>query len=292
MELVVKLLRREVEIAAAQMEIREHVEKEIQGRQREVVLRQQLKYIQQELGISKDDKTAEADEFKARIEKLQLPEKVAARIDEELNKLQMLEVGSPEYGVTRNYLDWLTCLPWGIYSKDATDLAAATRILNKHHEGLEDIKARIIEFLALGIMKGDAAGSIICFVGPPGVGKTSLGRSIADALGREFYRFSVGGMRDEAEIKGHRRTFASVKSAPSRRVPARTAPPSRAPASRAPVRMAPCISEPRRSAPFSCAKERSTPFRSTLNRTAVSTIITWMWNSTSRKSYSSVPPTS
>jgi ATP-dependent Lon protease len=207
MELVVKLLHREVEIASAQMEIREHVEKEIQGRQREVVLRQQLKYIQQELGISKDDKTAEADEFKARIEQLELPEQAAARIDEELKKLQVLEVGSPEYGVTRNYLDWLTCLPWGVYSKDVTDLGAATRILNKHHEGLQDIKARIIEFLALGIMKGDAAGSIICFVGPPGVGKTSLGRSIAEALGREFYRFSVGGMRDEAEIKGHRRTY-------------------------------------------------------------------------------------
>lgn len=207
MELVVKLLHREVEIASAQMEIREHVEQEIQGHQREAILRQQLKYIQQELGISKDDKTAEADEFKARIEKLELPEKVAARIDEELTKLQMLEVGSSEYGVTRNYLDWLTCLPWGVNSEDATDLAAATRTLNKHHEGLEDIKERIIEFLALGIMKGDAAGSIICFVGPPGVGKTSLGRSIAEALGREFYRFSVGGMRDEAEIKGHRRTY-------------------------------------------------------------------------------------
>jgi ATP-dependent Lon protease len=207
MELVVKLLRREVEIAAAQMEIRQHVEQEIQGHQREAVLRQQLKYIQSELGISKDDKTAEADEFKARIEKLELPEKASARIDEELNKLQMLEPGSPEYGVTRNYLEWLTCLPWGVYSQDATDLAAATRTLNAHHEGLDDIKARIIEFLALGIMKGDAAGSIICLAGPPGVGKTSLGRSIAEALGRSFYRFSVGGMRDEAEIKGHRRTY-------------------------------------------------------------------------------------
>jgi ATP-dependent Lon protease len=207
MELVVKLLRREVEIAAAQMEIREHVEQEIQGHQREAILRQQLKYIQSELGISKDDKTAEADEFSARIEKLELPEKAAARIEEELKKLQMLEVGSSEYGVTRNYLDWLTCLPWGITSADATDLTAAARTLNSHHEGLDDVKQRIIEFLALGIMKGDVAGSIICFVGPPGVGKTSLGRSIAEALGRQFYRFSVGGMRDEAEIKGHRRTY-------------------------------------------------------------------------------------
>ncbi|XOV84952.1 MAG: endopeptidase La [bacterium] len=207
MELVVKLLRREVEIAAAQMEIREHVEKEIQGHQREAVLRQQLKYIQKELGISKDDKTAEADEFRERISQLTLPEKAARRIEDELNKLQMLETGSPEYAVTRNYLDWLTSLPWGVVSRDKDNLAAARKILNKHHEGLEDIKERIVEFLALGIMKGDAAGSIICFVGPPGVGKTSLGRSIAEALGRKFFRFSVGGMRDEAEIKGHRRTY-------------------------------------------------------------------------------------
>ncbi len=207
LELVVKLLHREVEIAAAQMEIREHVEKEIQGHQREAVLRQQLKYIQKELGISKDDKTAEADEFRERLSHLQLPEKAAKRIDEELSKLQMLEIGSPEYGVTRNYLDWLTGLPWGVVSQDNRDLSAAKRLLNKHHEGLDDIKERIVEFLALGIMKEDAAGSIICFVGPPGVGKTSLGRSIAQALGRQFFRFSVGGMRDEAEIKGHRRTY-------------------------------------------------------------------------------------
>ncbi len=207
LEAVIKLLRREVEIAAAQMEIREHVEREIQGHQREAILRQQLKYIQAELGLAKDDKTAEIEEFEARIAALELPEKVAKRIEEELNKLKILETGSAEYGVTRNYLEWLTCLPWGIYSADAEDLEAATRILDSHHEGLEDVKERIIEFLALGIMKGDAAGSIICLVGPPGVGKTSLGRSIAEALGRKFYRFSVGGMRDEAEIKGHRRTY-------------------------------------------------------------------------------------
>ena len=210
MELVVKLLRREVEIAAAQMEIREHVEKEIQGYQRDAVLRQQLKYIQSELGISKDDKTLESEQFKTRIANLTLPEKAAAKVTEELSKLEMLEPGSPEYGVTRTYLDWLTCLPWGIVSTDTTDLAGATKMLNSNHEGLEDIKQRIVEFLALGIMKGDVAGSIVCFVGPPGVGKTSLGRSIADALGRQFFRFSVGGMRDEAEIKGHRRTYVGA----------------------------------------------------------------------------------
>ena len=207
MEQVVELLHREVQIATAQMEIREHVEQEIEGRQREAILRQQLKYIQQELGIAKDDKTAELDEFKERISNLDVPEQAQKRIDEELQKLSLLELGSAEYGVTRSYLDWLTSLPWGIYSEDTQDLQTADKILNSHHEGLEDVKARILEFLALGIMKGDVAGSIICFVGPPGVGKTSLGRAIAEALSRKFYRFSVGGMRDEAEIKGHRRTY-------------------------------------------------------------------------------------
>lgn len=207
LERVVRLLRHEVEIAAAQMEIREQVEKEIQGHQREAILRQELKFIQKELGISKDDKTAEVDEFTERLTKLTLTEQAQARVDEELDKLRLLEVGSPEYGVTRNYLDWLTSLPWGLFSKDSADLPAAKSVLNAHHEGLDDVKERIIEFLALGIMKGDVAGSIICLVGPPGVGKTSLGRSVAEALNRKFFRFSVGGMRDEAEIKGHRRTY-------------------------------------------------------------------------------------
>jgi len=207
MEKVVVLLQRELEIARAQMEIRQHVEKEIQGRQREVVLRQQLKFIQEELGLSKDDKTAELEMFRGRLESRQVPAPALRRIEDELQKLGILEPGSPEYGVTRNYLDWLTSLPWGLYSADAEDLDQAARVLGKHHEGLNDVKERILEFLALGMMKGDVAGSIICLVGPPGVGKTSLGRAIAEALNRRFYRFSVGGMRDEAEIKGHRRTY-------------------------------------------------------------------------------------
>jgi ATP-dependent Lon protease len=207
LEKVVELLHKELEIARAQMEIRQHVESEIQAHQREAVLRQQLKYIQQELGIAKDDKTAEIEEFQARIADLQVPETAAARIEEELKKLATLEQGSPEFGVTRNYLDWLTSVPWGRVSEDTRDLSEANKALNARHEGLQDVKERIEEFLALGIMKGDVAGSIICLVGPPGVGKTSLGRSIAEALNRSFYRFSVGGMRDEAEIKGHRRTY-------------------------------------------------------------------------------------
>ncbi len=207
LEKVVELLNKELEIARAQKDIREHVESEIQTHQREAILRQQLKYIQKELGISKDDKTAEIEEFQARIRDLDVPAGAQKRIDEELKKLSTLEQGSPEFGVTRNYLDWLTSVPWGRYSEDTRNLSEAGKVLDRHHEGLADVKERVLEFLALGIMKGEVAGSIILFVGPPGVGKTSLGRSIADALGRKFYRFSVGGMRDEAEIKGHRRTY-------------------------------------------------------------------------------------
>ena len=204
---VMQLLHKELEIASAQMEIRKHVEKEIQGHQREAILRQQLKFIQKELGIAKDDKTAEVERFEERVAKRSLPQAAKARYDEELNKLKLLELGSPEYGVTRNYLDWLTNLPWGLHSKDNLDINRAERVLNRHHEGLKDVKARITEFLALGAMKGEVGGSIICLVGPPGVGKTSLGKAVAEALNRKFFRFSVGGMRDEAEIKGHRRTY-------------------------------------------------------------------------------------
>jgi ATP-dependent Lon protease len=175
--------------------------------QREFFLREQLKAIQKELGIAKDDRTAEVDKFKERLKKLTLTEEAQKRVDEEMDKLAMLETGSPEYAVTRNYLDWITLLPWGQHSKDKLDLKRARRVLDRDHYGLDDVKQRILEFLAVGIHKGEIAGSIILLVGPPGVGKTSIGRSIADALGRRFYRFSVGGIRDEAEIKGHRRTY-------------------------------------------------------------------------------------
>jgi len=207
LEKVLRLINKELEVARAQMKIRKHVEAEIQSHQKEMFLREQLKAIQKELGLSKDDRTAAVDKFRERIEPLSVPEPIQARIDEELEKLSLLETGSPEYAVTRNYLDWLTLLPWGKHTADALDLEAAQHILDRDHEGLADVKERILEFLAVGIMKGEVAGSILLFVGPPGVGKTSLGQSIAAALGRKFFRFSLGGMRDEAEIKGHRRTY-------------------------------------------------------------------------------------
>jgi ATP-dependent Lon protease len=207
LEKVLDLLNREVQIARAQQEIRAHVDSEVQAHQRKAFLREQLKFIQRELGISKDDRTAEADLFRERLDGRSLPADARAKIDEELHKLGLLETGSPEFAVTRNYLDWATSVPWGIRSDDVQDLDQAAGTLAASHDGLDDIKARILEFLALGIMKGDVGGTILLFVGPPGVGKTSLGRSIAEATGRAFYRFSVGGLRDEAEIKGHRRTY-------------------------------------------------------------------------------------
>ena len=210
LEKALVLLTKELELAKTQKEIREQVEKEMQERQREVFLREQLKVIQRELGITKDDRTAEVEEFRARIEKLELPEAARQRIDEELKKLSVLEPGSPEFGVTRNYLDWLTSLPWGVYTEDELDLDRAREILDRDHDGLDDVKERILEFIAVGRMRGEVGGSILLFVGPPGVGKTSLGRSIAEAVGRRFYRFSLGGMRDEAEIKGHRRTYVGA----------------------------------------------------------------------------------
>ena len=207
MEKVLTLLRKEREVAELQGRITSQVNEKVSDQQREFFLREQLKIIQKELGLSKDDRTSDVEMFEARIEELTLPEAAAKRIRDELHKLSVLETGSPEYGVTRNYLDWATSVPWGVLSEDNLELPHARTVLDEHHEGLEDVKKRILEFLAVGAFKGEISGSILLLVGPPGVGKTSIGRSVADALGRKFYRFSLGGMRDEAEIKGHRRTY-------------------------------------------------------------------------------------
>ncbi|MET0378420.1 MAG: endopeptidase La [Spongiibacteraceae bacterium] len=207
MEKVLVLLRKEKEVALLQNKISEQVNGKIQTSQREFFLREQLKVIQQELGISKDDRTSDAEEFEKRLEGKTVPAAARKRIDEEMKKLSVLETSSAEYSVTRNYLDWATNMPWGVHTADKLDLKHARTVLDQHHDGLGDVKDRIIEFLAVAKFKGEVSGSIIVLVGPPGVGKTSIGRSIAEALGRKFYRFSLGGMRDEAEIKGHRRTY-------------------------------------------------------------------------------------
>ncbi len=207
MKKVIVLIKKELEVAKLQTHIRKQVEEKMSEHQRKFFLREQLKAIQQELGIAKDDRTADVDRFRERLESRQVPEAALKRIEEELDKLSILETGSPEYAVTRNYLDVITDLPWGLYSTDNLDLKHARTVLDRDHDGLEDVKDRIIEFLAVGALKGQVGGSIILLVGPPGVGKTSIGRSVAAALDRKFYRLSLGGMRDEAEIKGHRRTY-------------------------------------------------------------------------------------
>lgn len=201
------LLKKELDLSKLQTSINQRIEATISKSQREFFLREQLKAIKKELGMEKDDKTSELEKFAERIKDRKIPDEVLKVINEEKDKLGTLEVQSAEYGVSRNYLDWLTIVPWGIYSTDTTDMSKAHKILEEDHYGLKDIKERILEFIGVGKLSGGVKGSIICFVGPPGVGKTSIGKSIARALNRKFYRFSVGGMRDEAEIKGHRRTY-------------------------------------------------------------------------------------
>ncbi|MFP3517637.1 endopeptidase La [Pseudomonas sp. SIMBA_077] len=211
MEKVLPMLRKEVEVARLQKEISAEVNLKIGEHQREFFLKEQLKVIQQELGLTKDDRSADIEQFEQRLEGKTLPAQARKRIDDEINKLSILETGSPEYAVTRNYLDWASSVPWGVFGQDKLDLKHARKVLDAHHAGLDDIKDRILEFLAVGAYKGSVSGSIVLLVGPPGVGKTSVGKSIAESLGRPFYRFSVGGMRDEAEIKGHRRTYIGAQ---------------------------------------------------------------------------------
>lgn len=207
MEKVLVLLKKEIDVARLQGEISAEVNRTISESQRKFFLKEQLKVIQKELGLSKDDRTADIEQFRERLKDKTLPDATGKKIEEELSKLSVLETGSPEYAVTRNYLDWATSIPWGITHEDNLDIAHARKVLDRDHDGLTDVKERILEFIGLGAFKGSVSGSIMLLVGPPGVGKTSIGHSIAESLGRPFYRFSVGGMRDEAEIKGHRRTY-------------------------------------------------------------------------------------
>jgi ATP-dependent Lon protease len=201
------LLKKELDLSKLQNSITQKIEAGISKTQREFFLREQLKTIKRELGLEKDDKTCDTEKFNERLSKRKLSEEIKKVVDEELEKLNVLEVQSSEYAVCRNYLDWLTIVPWGILSEEKFDLKKAQKVLAEDHYGLEDIKERILEFISVGKLSNGIKGSIVCLVGPPGVGKTSVGKSIAKALNRPFYRFSVGGMRDEAEIKGHRRTY-------------------------------------------------------------------------------------
>src|SRR4030066_1875095 len=203
---IVTVLTREVELLVLGGKIKSQVKSEMSKAQREYYLREQLKAIKQELGET-DERVQETNEIRGRLGEAKLPEEVMKEAERELGRLDKLPTASPEYNVIRTYLDWIMDLPWSKSTEDNLDLERAEKILNDDHYDLEKVKERIVEYLAVRKLKKDTKGPILCFVGPPGVGKTSLGQSIARALGRKFIRMSVGGMRDEAEIRGHRRTY-------------------------------------------------------------------------------------
>ena len=204
------VLKKELMNAQLQSKISKDVETKIQKRQREYWLMEQMKGIRRELGIESDGKDKMIEKFREKANKLAMPEAVKKTFDEELSKLAHLEQAASEFNVTRNYLDWLTQVPWGQQSAENFGIKHAMTVLDEDHHGLKDVKDRILEFIAVGKLRGTVEGKILCFVGPPGVGKTSIGKSIARALNRQYYRFSVGGLTDVAEIKGHRRTYVGA----------------------------------------------------------------------------------
>jgi len=210
---VMSLLSRQLEVLKVREKINSQVQEEMGRSQREYVLRQQLKAIREELG-DLDDTGTDVDEFIERIESAKMPEDVEKVAKKQVDRLKMMQPSSAEFTVTRTYLEWLVDLPWDHHTKDMLDIDRVRQVLDEDHYSLEKVKKRIIEYIAVRKLKPDKKGPILCLVGPPGVGKTSLGRSIARAIGREFYRISLGGVRDEAEIRGHRRTY--VGSLPGR----------------------------------------------------------------------------
>jgi ATP-dependent Lon protease len=213
LEKLIAILGREIELLELGHKIQSQVQTELNKNQREYYLRQQLKAIQKELGEG-DARTSEIEDLEKKIEDAKMPPEARKAADKELDRLKMIPPESAEHTVVRTYLDWLVSLPWSASTEDNLDIGNARKVLDEDHYDLEKIKERILEFLAVRKLKNDTKGPILCFVGPPGTGKTSLGRSIARALGRKFVRISLGGIRDEAEIRGHRRTY--IGSLPGR----------------------------------------------------------------------------
>ena len=209
LELLSEIVMRELEMVELGEKLQSRVRKAIDKDQREYYLRQQLKAIQRELGDT-DQSSVELDELRERIEEASLPDHVREAALKEYDRLTRMSPGASEYTVSKTYVDWLLELPWLESSVDNLQLKKAEEVLERDHYGLEDVKERVLEYLAVKKLKDDMRGPILCLVGPPGVGKTSLGKSIAEAMGRKFYRLSLGGMRDEAEIRGHRRTYVGA----------------------------------------------------------------------------------
>jgi ATP-dependent Lon protease len=203
---VARELNKRLETVEMSNKLQADIKKEIDGKQRQFFLRQQLEAIRKELGEDSDDK-AELNELRKRADEAGLSEEARKAVDKELARLERISPSSPEHSVARNYLDWILDLPWNKYTEDSLDLAKAEQDLDSEHYGLGHVKKRILEFLAVRKLKNDIQGPILCLAGPPGVGKTSLGQSIAKTMGRKFIRIALGGLRDEAEIRGHRRTY-------------------------------------------------------------------------------------
>lgn len=206
LELIYEIITKELEILEIERKISSRVRKQIDKSQKEYYLREQLKAIQKELG-EKEGNAEDIDNYRAKLEKLELPEEVVTKVEKELDRLSKLSSGSPEVGVIRTYLDWIFDLPWNTATEDNLDIKNARNVLDEDHYGLKKVKERVLEYLAIRQLSQNMKGPILCLVGPPGVGKTSIAKSIARAMGRKFVRMSLGGVRDEAEIRGHRRTY-------------------------------------------------------------------------------------
>lgn len=207
---VLMIVKKDLEFARLQSQVKSQVEEKVTKTQRRLMLMEQMRQISKELGIEKDEKTSLIQQFRDAIKDKTLPEEANKVIEHELQKLGTIEPSSSEFNVCRTYLEWLTVLPWGQCTEENKEIQKAESILNEDHYGLEDVKERILEHIAVSFLKESVQGKIMCLVGPPGVGKTSVGKSIARALDRKFYRFSVGGMHDVAEIRGHRRTYVGA----------------------------------------------------------------------------------
>ena len=210
LRLVHEILTRENEVLALGKRLQDEIRDKIEKQQKQFFLREQLKLLKKELGEEKDREDRDRDEYDAKIREAKMPEEVEKKAREELDRLAIIPQEASEYAVVRNYLDWLCSIPWSKSAPEANDPNYAERILNQDHYGLEEVKDRIVEFIGVRRLRPDKPGPILCLVGPPGVGKTSLGRSIARATKRPFVRSALGGMRDEAEIRGHRRTYVGA----------------------------------------------------------------------------------